>query len=133
MSNATFSLESEVGAPPCASPGGQTTARSGRAVARANRSRLLAKDAGQLTLGISGQHGSGSSQSVSLQQSLENRLRARMELNGSILFRLTWKEWVTPSGRRICALRASARRTRANGFGSWPTTRSTDGDKGVRT
>jgi hypothetical protein len=30
-----------------------------------------------------------------------------MAFNGSILFRLTWKERATPSGRPICALRAS--------------------------
>jgi len=49
-----------------------------------------------------------------------------------MLFRLTWKEWVTPLGRRICALRGSAHRTSDNGFTSWPTAKSSDGMKGVR-
>jgi len=37
------------------------------------------------------------------------------------LFRLTWNDAVTPSGRRICALRASAPRTPDSACGSWPT------------
>jgi hypothetical protein len=41
------------------------------------------------------------------------------DLLGSTLFRLTWKERVTPSGRRICALRASGRRTSGSGYTSW--------------
>lgn len=41
---------------------------------------------------------------------------------GSTLFNLTWKERATPSGRRICALRASARRTSGSGSGSSPQT-----------
>jgi hypothetical protein len=40
---------------------------------------------------------------------------------GSTLFTLTWNDAVTPSGRRICALRASARRTSGSGCTSWPT------------
>ena len=34
---------------------------------------------------------------------------------------MTWKERVTPSGRVICALRASERRTAAKDFSGWPT------------
>jgi hypothetical protein len=37
------------------------------------------------------------------------------------LFALTWNDAVTPSGRRICALRASARRTSDSASTSWPT------------
>lgn len=44
-----------------------------------------------------------------------------MDLAGSTLFRLTWKDWVTPSGQAIFARRASAPRTSGSGFGSWPT------------
>jgi hypothetical protein len=46
-----------------------------------------------------------------LQSSLASRLRVRLASGGSTLFSLTWKERVTPALRRICALRASARRT----------------------
>jgi hypothetical protein len=42
-----------------------------------------------------------------------------MASRGSTLFRLTWKEWATPSGRPICALRGLAHRTSGNGCTSW--------------
>ncbi len=77
------------------------------------------------TNGISGPHGSASSRPFDLQSSLENRLRAAVDSNGSTLFRLTWKGWVMPSGRRICALRASVPRTSVNdsssSLGGWAT------------
>jgi hypothetical protein len=44
-----------------------------------------------------------------------------MGSRGSIWFRLTWKMRDTPSGRRICARRASGRRTSGNDYGSWQT------------
>jgi len=68
-----------------------------------------------------GLHGSGSLRSAALTQSLASRLRRTTDLLGSTLFRLTWKERVTPSGRRICALRASGRRTSGSDCTSWPT------------
>lgn len=77
-----------------------------------------------------GLHGSGSLESAALSQSLANRLRAKTDLLGSTLFRLTWKQRVTPSGRRIYALRASARRTSDNGCTSLPTPCQQDGPKG---
>jgi hypothetical protein len=58
--------------------------------------------------------------SASLQTALTARLKATLSLEHP-LFSLTWKERVTPSGRRISALRASARSTSGKGFGSWPT------------
>jgi len=42
-------------------------------------------------------------------------LRAALDSRGSTLFRLTWKEKGTPSGRRFCALLASAPRTSGSG------------------
>lgn len=73
------------------------------------------------------------SKSANLQSLLESKLRARSI--GSILYRLTWKERVTPSGRAICALRASAARISASDYilSGWPTARATDGTKGSRT
>lgn len=44
-----------------------------------------------------------------------------MASGGSTLFSLTWNDAVTPSGRRICALRASVLRTPDSGCTSWPT------------
>lgn len=56
-----------------------------------------------------------------------------MASRGSTLFRLTWKERVTPSLRRICALRASAPRTDDNGssLSLWPTPTSRDHKDGA--
>jgi hypothetical protein len=64
--------------------------------------------------------------SASLQQLLENKLRARS--TGSILYRLTWKERVTPLGRVICALRASTAHISVKDFilSGWPTTTTRD-------
>jgi hypothetical protein len=42
------------------------------------------------------------------------------------LYRLTWKERVTPSGRSIPALRASALRISGKGSTGWPTTTTRD-------
>jgi len=58
----------------------------------------------------SGPSSIGSSASAALQSCLENRLRARTASLGSTLYSLTWKHRATPSGRLICALRASAPR-----------------------
>ena len=84
------------------------TARSGPAVARASLSARQAEQAGLLTSGTYGPTGSGSSSSVGLVTLLANKLQAKTASAGSILYRLTWKERVTPLGRPICALRASA-------------------------
>lgn len=52
-----------------------------------------------------GPNGTGSSKSAALQSSLASKLQARSA--GSILYKTTWKTRDTPSGRQICALRAS--------------------------
>jgi len=44
---------------------------------------------------------------------------------GSTLYALTWKDRATPSGPRICALRASVRRTSDSDSSGWPTPNST--------
>lgn len=59
--------------------------------------------------GTFGLTGKNSLTSAALQSSLASKLQARSI--GSILYRLTWKDRVTPSGRTIFALRASAART----------------------
>lgn len=84
---------------------------------------------GSQTSGTSGPTGSSSSTSAALQQSLESRLRALTASRGSTMYRLTWKERATPSGRLICALRASVPRTSGKGStlprSGWPTTTTT--------
>ncbi|MGE0211811.1 MAG: hypothetical protein AB7S41_08970 [Parvibaculaceae bacterium] len=47
------------------------------------------------------------------------------------MFRLTWKPWVMPSGRRLSRLAASALPTSASELGSWPTPNSEDAKAGT--
>lgn len=55
-----------------------------------------------------------SSASAALQSSLESRLKARMPSAGLTGCRMEWRRLVTPSGRHLCALRAS-RATKGSG------------------
>ena len=108
---------------------GPTTAPSGPDHALASLSAAQASEKGLLTSGTFGHTGSTSSRSAALATSLENRLRAKTDGLGSTLYKLTWKHWDLPSGRQICALRASVRRTSAKDSGSmgpWPTPATTD-------
>lgn len=126
--DAISSRESGCGLPQSSEPGGQTTLASGPDRALANLSAMQAEKMGLLMSGTYGRTGSGSSRSRSLQSCLASKLRARTDVNGSILYRLTWKEWVTPQRRRICALRASTARTQDKGFilSVWPTPSARD-------
>ena len=128
--NAIFSQGSADGLTRSDLPDGPMIDTYGQDPARANLSARQANAAGTLMSGIFGLHFSTLSTSANLQRSLESRLRARMASTGSTLFRLTWKERVTPLGRPICALRASGHRTSGNDFGSWPTTTTTDAKRG---
>jgi hypothetical protein len=121
--NTTSSPVSAYGALPCGLRDGQTTVPFGRDPALASLSARQAAERGLLTSGTSGLTGTTSSASATLQQSLASKLRAATASAGSTLYRLTWKQRATPSGRQICALRASARRTSDSGSGSsgWPT------------
>lgn len=100
---------------------GQTRDLFGREVARANLSPRQAKELGLMTSGTFGRTSTGSSKSADLQSSLESRLRARTQILGSTLFKMTWKPWVTPSGRCRFRLRASVLRTSGTGSTGWPT------------
>ena len=124
--NAISSQVSVDGRTPFVWPNGLTPEECGRGLVRANLSAWRAVATGCATSGTYGPIGSPSSKSVALASSLASRLRARLATDGSILFALTWKESATPSGRLVCQLRASARRTSGSGRGSWPTTSATD-------
>lgn len=100
---------------------GQTTDLFGLVPVRANLSARQAKDLRLLTSGTFGPPGTTSSASASLRLSLVNRLQRLTDTLGSTLFKLTWKEQATPSGRLFFLLRASARRTDDTEFSSWPT------------
>ena len=130
--NATSSQASAAGATRCGLPVGPTTAPSGLDPALANLSARQAEEQGKLTSGTSGLTGTISSASADLQSSLESRLRARTASGGSTLYALIWKDRATPSGRLICALRASARRISDSDSGllGWPTPTAQDGSRG---
>lgn len=124
--SATSSLESESGRTHFAEQVGQMIGRYGLAHVLASLSPRQAKAAGLTMSDISGPLGTTSSTSATLQSCLANRLRAKTASVGSTLFSLTWKFRVTPLGRQISALRASAPRTSGSGFGSWPTATTRD-------
>ena len=123
--SATSSQGSASGPTPCDPQAGPMTVLFGQEAARASLSAAQVAEAGLMMSGTSGRTGITSSASASLQSSLESKLRAKTASVGSTLYQLTWKPRATPSGRLICALRASARRTSASVSSSeqrgWPT------------
>ena len=124
MTNATSSPASAAGRSPSNSPAGK--ANAGQVPAPASLFHRPANAEALMTSGISGLFSHGSSGTVALQQSLENRLLQRMDAFGSLEYELTWKRWNIKSGPPICALRASAAQTSGNGSIGWPTATRND-------
>ncbi len=122
--SAISSLASESGVTLSVSPAGPMIATSGADHVRAAPSAELGKSSASTTSGISGLNSIVSSASQILALSLANRLRARSDLLGSTLFRLTWKTRDTPARQLIYALRASVPRTSGSGSIGWPTPRA---------
>lgn len=100
--------------------------------ALASRTPRQALEAGTTTRAHYGGRGDGSLISADLSPSLASRLRARLDVNGSPEYALTWTYWDMPSGPPIYRLRASARRTSDSGCGGWPTPMKVDADGGPR-
>jgi len=119
--NVTFSPESAFGPTPSDVPDGPIAALFGQALAPANLSARQAKEMGLLTSGIYGRHGFTLSASVDLQLFLENRLHQKTSTLGSILFKMTWRPWLTPSGRYRFRRRTLGRQISVNGYIGWPT------------
>ena len=113
--SATSSPASEAGPTPCDSRDGLTNDPCGPAPALASPSPLPESSVAPTTSGTSGQSSPDLLESASLQQSLESKLRQRLEGTGSALYDLTWKQWDMQSVPPICALRASVRRISDNG------------------
>ena len=130
LPNVTFSPESACGLTHSVAPGGPTTDPCGLAAVRASHSARQVKAAGLLTSGTYGRHSSTSSSIAALQSSLESRLRAATQTLGSTLYKMTWKEWDTGSGRSRFRLRASVLRTSVTDSTGWPTPTKGDGDGG---
>ena len=106
---------------PSGLPDGATTDLFGLVPARANLSARQAKELGLMTSGTCGPTSTTSSKSAALQSSLESKLQAKTQTLGSTLYAMTWKPWVTASGRSRFRLRASVRRTSETDFTGWPT------------
>src|SRR3990167_724392 len=118
--NVTSLLELADGASRCDSPAGMTPELFGRVVAPVNLSASQAQGAGLLTSGTYGPIGSILFGKSDLQSSLVSRLKQQLTTDGSILFKMTWKEKFTPLLRSLFLLRASALRTFGTEYGSWP-------------
>lgn len=130
--NATSSLASGFGPSRFAAQAGQMIDLFGPVPVRANLSARQAKELGLLTSGTYGRPSSISLASAALQSSLENRLRARTQILGSTLYKMTWKAWGTGSGRSRSRLRASVLRTSETGSTGWPTPTSMDANRGCK-
>ena len=131
MRSATSSPELAYGHTPYDRQAGMTAAQCGQVRVHVSPSAQQDKKVDSPTNDISGLHGSVSSESVDLSLCLVNKLQARLASAGSTLYRLTWKQRTTPSGRSISALRGWALRTSDNDFGSWPTPTARDHKDGA--
>lgn len=128
--NATSSPASAFGPTPFAEPDGQMIDLFGLVPVRANLSPRQALELGFRTQGISGQVLPGTLASASLQSSLESRLRAKTQILGSTLYKLTWKPWRTPLGPCRFRLRASVLRTSETEPAGWQTPTAIDSRRG---
>lgn len=116
-----------------AKPAGRTTAPCGQDHAPASPSRARGSGKVSKTNGTCGQSGSTSFASAALASSLASKLQAATALAGGTLYRVTWKEKLTPARRSIYACRASAARTSGKGFIGWPTPQAQDMSGGGQT
>ena len=99
---------------PSNSQDGQQSNLFGPEVVLASPSPSPVKVPEQTTPDTSGPKCAASLASASLQLSLESKLQAALDVNGSPEYALTWKRWDMQSGQPICALRARAHRISAS-------------------
>ena len=124
--SAISSVASEDGQELCRSQDGAQTDLFGQEVPLVSLSQAQEIKKAKTTLDTSGLSSSISSESANLQQSLENKLRQQLDLDGSMIYKLTWKQKVTPQRRSYCHLAASALRTKETGSSSWLTPTTSD-------
>jgi hypothetical protein len=127
--NVTSSPESVDGATHYSSQGGMQLDLFGQEVHPANPSQSPEISEVKKTNDTSGLTSSISSASANLQSFLANKLAQQLEQSGSMIYKLTWKQKVTPRQWQYCQLAASALRTKGNDSSSWPTPMHTDGTK----
>ena len=109
--NVIFSRASADGASPCASPASPMISPCGPAVAPASHSAPPASRWAARIRAIYGRRSDALSTAGVLQSCLASRLQARLGVNGSPEYLLTWKQWAIRRQAPICALRASARQS----------------------
>lgn len=124
--NVTSSPEFQAGHSPCKSQAGKQRDLFGPEVVPANRIPQRAKEMVIATRETSGRTFIDSSASVALSALLASKLKTRLDTVGSMEYRQTWKEKVTPSGRVYWAHTASARRTSDKDCSGWPTPTKSD-------
>lgn len=105
----------------CAVQDGPMIAPSGQGHAPASHSASAGQKQEKTMSATSFPHGSVLYRSASLTLSLASRLQAKTALTGSTMYKLAWKERLTPLQVSISALRASVRRTSGNASSGWPT------------
>ena len=116
------SLQASGGGPSLSvSQAGRTIDRSGQVPVLVNRSALRGREGEQQTTGIFGRQCSLLLSDTDLSQSLASKLFPLVHWHGSIWLQPTWKERVTPSGRSLPLLHASARTTSDSALTGWPT------------
>jgi hypothetical protein len=121
LPSAISSVASEDGQELCRSQDGVQTDLFGQEVPLVSLSQAQEIKKAKTTSDTSGLSSSISSESADLQQSLESRLRQQLDLDGSTIYKLTWRQKVTPQRRSYCHLAASAPRTKEKDSSSWPT------------
>jgi hypothetical protein len=119
--SATSSQGSGFGPTGYEKPAGRMIDRFGQDLVPASLSARQAKGWGLMTSGTYGPPGIGSSDSAALTQSLASKLQAKVAALGSTLYRLTWREKTTESGRRLPWLAGSVPRTKGKGCTGWRT------------
>ena len=132
MTNATFSPASADGPTPSTWQDGPLTGQCGPGAVAVSRFRALDSTRAMPTNDTSGPLFLALSPSAALSASLASRLQARMDVNGSPEYELTWKHWDMPAGPLVYRLRASPRRTIEPACIGWPTPVASDGHKRTR-
>ncbi len=124
--NVISSLVSADGAWHSSLQDGQQIDLFGQEAAHASRFPQQVKDSEIKTSAISGQSSSISSASAALSMSLGSRLRAQLATVGSMEYRQTWSQKVTPAGRQYWVHTASGHRTSDKDSTGWPTPCASD-------
>ncbi len=116
--NVTSSLVSVVGHTHSALQEYPTISRAGQEAHHVSHSAPQENNSDSLMRDISGQPLCASLTSASLQSSLANKLRQRLENTGSTIYSLSWKDKVTPAGRQYCQRAASVPRIKETDYSS---------------